>query len=370
MKKLALIATLVLLPAGPAGGGGAGPGYLTVRSGGPTGPLALYDLGTGRRVLSLPLGLRSADGSTFVSARARASGTVVKRYSLPDGRVVGTRRLPRSLPLVAVSPNGRRLLLQAVAPAGWTRYVVVDGLRITRTISLPGRYEVETLSPDGQRLFLVHWTNSRYDLRNYDLRTNRLVTTPTRSSETGAVEKMQGVATVGIASVDGGWLHTLYVKGDGRAFVHALDLRGGVGHCIDLAVSEFDSFTIGQASLQLSPDQRTLYVALPRAGRIFSIDVGSLEVARTTRFRRSSAFDAAPSSATTPNGRMLYVAAGTSLWAFDTAARRVTGRKAIGAGEKQYALATGVTTDGRRVAVLRADRKLVLRDAATLARLG
>jgi hypothetical protein len=377
MNRLALIATLLLVPicapAAEAGGGG-GPGYLTLRSDGQSGPLALYDMATGRRHVSFPSGLRSADGRTFVSARKLASGaTRVTRYALPSGRVVASTQLPGRQSLVAVSPNGRRLLLQYVAAGASTRYTVVDGLRMSRAVSLSGKYEVEALSPDGQRLFLVHWQNGRYDLRNFDLRTNRLATTPTRSSETGAVEKMQGVPTVGLASFDGAWLHTLYVKGDGLAFVHALDLRAGVGHCIDLEVSAFDSTTIGTSSLTLSPDERTLYIAMPLAGRVFAVDVDGLDVDRTLRFRRPAlsrfAFGVNPSAAVTPNGRMLYVAAGTSLWGLDTAAWRLTGPRAVGVGEKQYAMATGVSPDGRRVVVLRADRRLVARDAATLRRI-
>lgn len=377
MNKLALIATLFLVPlvapAAQAGGGG-GPGYLTLRTDGQDGPLALYDMVTGRRHVSLPSGLRSADGRTFVSAqKVRSGATRVTRYALPSGRAVATRQLPGRQSLVAVAADGRRLLLQVAAPRGWTRYAVLDGMRMTRPVSLRGNYEVETLSPDGQRVFLVHWVNGRYDLRNYDLSTNRLATTPTRSSETGAVEKMQGVPTVGLAAFDGAWLHTLYVKGDGLAFVHALDLRAGVGHCIDLEVSAFDSTTIGASSLTLSPDERTLYIAMPLAGRVFAVDVGRLEVTQTLRFRRPGlsrfAFGVTPSSAVTPNGRMLYVAAGTSLWGLDTAAWRLTGQRAVGAGEKQYAMATGVSPDGRRVVVLRADRKLVALDAATLRRI-
>jgi hypothetical protein len=387
MRRLALIATLfpVVLLASAAGAGAGGcstctsasavPGsrYLTLRIEGQSGPFALYDMVAGRRHLSLPSGLVSADGRTYVTARKVGSGaTRLTRYALPSGRVVATRQLPGRQSLAAISPDGRRVLLQFVAPRGWTRYAVVDGLRMTRAVSLRGNYEVETLSPEGQRLFLVHWgDNGRYDLQNYDLRTNRLTTTPTRSSESGAVEKMQGVASVAVSSRDGNWLHTLYVKGQGSAFIHALDLRAGVGHCIDLVLPAVDPTAIGATALTLSPDARTLYIAMPLAGRAFSIDVGRLEVTHTLRLRRSAlstlGFD--PSAAVTPNGRMLYVAAGTSLWALDTAAWRLTGPRAVGAGERQQAIAIGVSPDGRRVVVLRSDRKLVARDAATLRRI-
>jgi hypothetical protein len=386
MKKLALIATLFLVtplaPAAEAGGGGcstctsgsAVPGsrYLTLRIEGQSGPLALYDMVTGRRHVSLPSGLVSADGTTFVSVRTLGARTTrITRYALPSGHVVGTTKLPGRESLAAISPNGRRLLLRVVAPGRSTRFAVVDGLRTTRLLSLRGDYEVETLSPDGRRVFLVHWADGRYDLRNYDLRTNRLATTPTRSSETGAVEKMQGIPSVGLASRDGAWLHTLYVKGRGLAFVHALDLRAGVGHCIDLELPAVDPEAIGAAALTLSPDERTLYIAVPLAGRVFSVDVGRLEVTHTLRFRRPvlSTLGVNPSGALSPNGRMLYVAAGTSLWALDTAAWRLTGPRAVGAGERQQAMATGVSPDGRRVVVLRSDRKLVARDAATLRRI-
>lgn len=391
MNRLALIAPLFLLtlfaPAAHADGclpascgtsSSAVPGsrYLALRTEGPTGPLVLYDVVAGRRHVSLPRGLASADGRTFVSTRTLGpEATRLTRHALPSGRVVATKLLPGRQWLAAISPTGSRLLLQAIAPRSFTRFAVVDGTRMTRLVSLRGNYQVETLSPDGQRIFLVHWRdNGRYDLRRFDLRTNSLSTTPTRSSESGAVEKMQGVAWAGIPSRNGDWLLTLYVKGQGSAFIHALDLRAGVGHCVDLDLPRYtDVNEIGTAALTLSPDQRTLYIGMPLAGRIFSLDLRKLEVTSAVRFQgiTVSGFTVGlnPSAAVTPNGRMLYVAAGTSLWGLDTAASTLRGPRAIGAGERQYATATGVTPDGRRVVVLRADRKLVVRDAATLGRI-
>jgi hypothetical protein len=387
MTRLALIAPFFLLtlfaPAAHADGclpascgtsSSTVPGsrYLALRPDGQTGPYVVYDVVAARRHLSLPKGLASSDGRTFVSARTLGpKATQLTRYSLPSGRAV-TTRLPGRQWVAAVTPNGRRVLLQTAAPTGFTRYAVLDGLRTTRLISLRGNYEVETLSPDGQRAFLVHWgDNGRYDLRRFDLRTNKLSATPTRSSEDGTLEKMQGSAWTGIASPNGNWLLTLYVKSSGSAFVHALDLRAGVGHCIDLPVPALsDMHEIGTSALALSRNQRTLYVAMPLAGRIFSIDLREVELARTLRFRgiamSSFAFGLNPSAAVTPNGRMLYVAAGTSLWGVDTAAWRLRGPRTIGDGNNQYATGTAVTPDGRRVVVLRVDRKLVVRDAATL----
>jgi hypothetical protein len=383
MTRLALIAPLFLLtlfaPAAQADGcppstcgtsGSAEPGsrYLTLRTNGQAGPLVLYDVVARRQHVSLPRGLASADGRTFVSARTLdKKATLLTRYALPSGRVIATLRLPGVQWLSAISPNGRRVLMQYRAPKGFTRYAVLDGMRMTRAISLRGNYEVETLSPDGQRVFLVHWRNNGvYDLRRFDLRTNKLSATPTRSSENGELEKMQGTAWVGVPSRNGKWLLTLYVKNDGSAFIHALDLRSGVGHCIDLEGVIGDLNTVGTSALALSPSQRTLYVAMPLVGRIFALDLRKLEVTRTLRFAPLSplsyGFGINPSAALTPNGRMLYLAAGEKLWGLDTAAWRLRSSRSIGA----QATATGVTPDGRRVVVLRTDGKLVVRDAATL----
>jgi DNA-binding beta-propeller fold protein YncE len=383
MTRLALIAPLFLLtlfaPAAHADGcppstcgtsASAEPGsrYLTVRTNGQAGPLVLYDVVSRRQHVSLPRGLASADGRTYVSARTLGKqATLLTRYSLPSGRVVATRRLPGRQWLAAISPNGRRVLVQYRAPKGFTRYAVLDGMRTTRAVSLRGNYEVETLSPDGQRIFLIHWTpTGRYDLRRFDLRTSKITATPTRSSESGEVEKMQGTAWVGVPSRNGNWLLTLYVKYDGSAFIHALDLRAGIGHCIDLEGVHGDLNTVGTSVLALSPNQRMLYVAMPLVGRIFALDLRKLELTRTVRFAPISAasygFGINPSAALTPNGRMLYFAAGQKLWGLDTASWRLRSSSSLGA----QAAATGVTPDGRRVVVLRIDRKVVVRDAATL----
>ena len=46
-------------------------------------------------------------------------------------------------------------------------------------------------SPDGTKLFLIHWLTNRYELKVYDFSRRRLVATPTLESD-GSVEKMVG----------------------------------------------------------------------------------------------------------------------------------------------------------------------------------
>src|SRR5206468_4098925 len=90
---------------------------------------------------------------------------------------------------------------------------------------------------------------------------------------------------------------TLYSKPDGHSFIHALDLRTGLAHCIDLTLTG-DFFALGSTALTLSPDQATLYLANPYLGRVMTIDLGKLEVTRVVRFSGLSVDNCSSSSAT------------------------------------------------------------------------
>jgi hypothetical protein len=179
-------------------------------------------------------------------------------------------------------------------------------------------YDVEALSPHARRVFLIHWNRSGgYDLRQLDFLTKKL--TPTRLDDPD--EKMIGQATTAVGTRDGHWLLTLYVKPDARhTFIHALDLRSGIAHCIDLPlVANFAT----AGALALSPDEQALYVASGYAGRVVTVDLAKLEVTRVVRFPgvRTNNVDMSvgPSAAVTANGRMLAFSAGRSVALYDTA---------------------------------------------------
>ena len=109
--------------------------------------------------------------------------------------------------------------------------------RIRRTIELKGDYAYDALSPDGTRLYLidhVDGTNSqRYVVRAYDLAAGRLL--PGRIADrTQKSWVMQGYPMARTSSADGRWVYTLYSNPGGYAFVHALDTKRGVAHCVGL----------------------------------------------------------------------------------------------------------------------------------------
>jgi hypothetical protein len=297
----------------------------------------------------------SADGRAFLSAAApNADRTTVVRYDARSGALLRGWSLHDRWGAAALSADGRHSALAHY----WRRGVVlrVGGSRR----ALRGMYDVEALSPDGRKVFLVHWKRNGYDLRQLDLVTRKL--TPTRLDEPD--EKMTGQATTAVATRDGHWLLTLYSKPDRHSFVHALDLRTGLAHCIDLPLVG-DIFTIGSTALTLSPDESTFYLASPYIGRVATIDLTTLEVTGVERFRGPSTYEVnmmiGPSGAVTPNGRMLAFSAGKLVWLYDTA---------FGVLREATSVQTPVTglgfgPDGRRLLVLQRRGGPVFLDAAT-----
>jgi hypothetical protein len=246
-------------------------------------------------------------------------------------------------------------------------FAVADRGRVVRTVRLRGAYELETLSPDGNRLFLIHWRDNGYDLETYHLTTGRL--RPTVMLEDGRPEKLVGQAWRGVATRDGRWLLTLYLKGR-EAFVHALDLQHGIGHCVDLP-AHGDPLTLGASGLGLSPDERRLYVVNPILGRVFTIDLRRPRVARVARFEPWLGPDevglgASPNVAVSANGRTLYFNGNGLLWAYDVPYGRVRGPYPA----RRWVMGLAFTPDDRRLVVFGGDGKTGTLDAATGRRVG
>jgi hypothetical protein len=371
MKRLLPLLLLVVIPApSPALADGCPPSTcgttssavpgsrtLFVRPSGQDGPLHAFDLTTGERAFSLPSGLLSADGRVFVSsASAKAKRTTIARFDARTGNLVRGSSVPGRWQVVGLSAGGSRVIM-----ARHTRRTTELRDAGTRFL-LRGNYEVEAVSPDGRRLFLVHWLNRGYELQQLDLGTRRL--SPTRLDDPD--EKMSGTATNAVATRDGRWLLTLYAKGDGSSFVHALDLRSGIAHCIDLPLKG-DYGTVWATALTLSPDEQRLYLASPLLGRITTVDMRTLEVSSVRRFngvgQTTYTFGIGPSGAVSPNGRMLAFVTARRLWLVDLPYGVVRGPKRL----REYILGVGFTPDGKQAVAVTAQGRVAF-DAATGAR--
>jgi hypothetical protein len=372
VKRLALLALLACVPVATAHADGCpisecatsgsplpGSRLLAYRPVGQQGPLVAYDVVSGKRRFRLPPGILSANGRAFV---ALGNGEL-ERYDPHTGRFLGATAVAGDRALAAVSATGRYAVLYWQLGPSTTFWIYRDG-RLARTVGMGGVYQPETISPDGRRLYLIHWHAAAfgYDLRVYDFSARTL-----EATKLAAKEKMSGTPYDAIATRDGRWLLTLYLRADDTAFIHALDLRNGVAHCIDLPDAGPDFQTLGAYALALSPDEHKLYLANEFMRTVYVVDLVHVRLARTARFYAElsgpGAGNAGPSAAMSPNGRMLYFTSGDRLvFAYDTAYGRVTKRWIVAKpdyGAQTSAGALAVTPDGKRLFVVRTDRRVL-----------
>ena len=388
MRRLSLLAVLLLVPAahaatGPTNGcpapcsgqvsSPAGTQFLYVQPAGVGGAVDAYDPASGARIFSLPPGITSADGGSHVSAEARLRTTVISRYRVADARPLPAMVVSGRWRLAGVSPTGGfAALAKQSGDRRRTDVIVVSTVarRIVHRLRLRGDFEVDTVSLDGKRLFLIEHLAStgtpRYSVRLFDLSRDRLVSKPLRGK--GEPGVMAGLAWSGVGSPDGRWLLTLYLNtGRNVAFVHALDLVRSSPLCIFLpSAGAFD--TLKRYGLTLSPDGRRLYATNAALGAVAEIDLATRKVVRTARFAATRNLSG-PGSLTgtiSRNGRTLYFSPGRDLWAYDTAYGVVRGPYRTGGAIAGFGFAAG----DRRVHALRADGRMLTFDAATGATIG
>jgi hypothetical protein len=337
---------------------------LYVRSAGSLGPLAAYDLANGARRFSLPAGLLSYDGTRYFSGRLSGGHTVLTRLSTTTGRGLGMRTIAGQWLLAGISANGRWLVLGARKNNGTrTRLAVysVDAARVVRTIPLAGWWEVDTISDDGLRLFLIQHSGGAYSVRLYGVAAGKLRQGALRVK--GEDETMTGTAWSAVGSPDGGYLLTLYLDTEhSKSFVHALDLRGASARCLDLPGGASQEFVaLSQYVLALAPDGSKLFAANPALGVVAQLDLRHGRIAKTVRFRGtgSTSLASAAIAAVSHDGRTVYFSTGGPIWAYDAASGRVRGPYSAG-----RVTGMGFSPDDRRLYVVRASGSVAALDAA------
>jgi hypothetical protein len=177
-------------------------------------------------------------------------GTVVHRIRRNGGRLLGSRVLPGryTIPAVAydgssagLSADGGTLVLIAprrTFPRAKTRFAVLEtnGLELRETLTLPGDFSFDALSPDARWLYLIQYTSPKdpvqYRVRALDLLNGRLHPDPVIDKREPD-EAMNGHPLTRATSPDGRWAYTLY-EGSEHPFVHALDTENRDARCIDL----------------------------------------------------------------------------------------------------------------------------------------
>jgi hypothetical protein len=224
-------------------------------------------------------GIVSPNGLVRYVAVPRAGKTLVTVMRISDGKLLRstTLRAMYGVPLVAydgtsggLTRDGKRLLLETDGTGKTTRFVVLStrNLKVRQFFALPGIWAYDALSPDGKTVFLTQvlsFTDKlRYVVRAYDLGLHRLAAGAIADkSEPGA---MTGYPLSRVASADGVWAYTLYQRPGAQPFIHALNSRDRVAHCIDLAWKG-NPDDMGSVRLTLSSDGKLLVVRSDSDGK-------------------------------------------------------------------------------------------------------
>jgi hypothetical protein len=209
---------------------------------------------------------------TLVEATRRDGGQIVRMARWPGGWTIPAVAYDRSAS--GLSADRRTLVLiepRTSFPRAETRLLVLDALtlRSAGVVVLHGDFSFDAVSPNGSRLFLIHYTSAidptRYEVRAYDVKARKLLATAIVDPR-GATEKMRGNPLSRVMSLDGRIAYTLY-DGNGHPFVHALDTAASTARCIDLAGVP--------AKTNLWPARLHLF----RGGRVLTVDLRGTTVA-------------------------------------------------------------------------------------------
>lgn len=216
------------------------------------------------RAAAIPApGVRAADGSASFLVRGRE----LLRFDPATREQSRAYDLGGSWKLEGISANGRWVGL--TRPGTEILVLNTETGKVADKLALSGNFVVETISVDGDFLFLQqNFTDGTYAVRGYDLARNQML--PGSLGTKGKTVKMQGRAGQVVASPDGEWLLTVYVNTrSNTAFVHALNLFDKVPLCIVLppCKEECDLRDLEQWTLRLRADGRTVVATNPALGR-------------------------------------------------------------------------------------------------------
>ncbi len=362
-----------------------------VRPEGAQGPLIAYDMPGGQRRFTLPAGMLSADEQHFYAASLDPvkHSTLLDEYDPNTGDLQQQFDFKGEWALGGVSPSGRWVALTRMPGESekqtWTKtnqwqtdlqIVESETGQTIHTLSLDGNFEVETISADGNSLFLVQHLPAvkpdHYLIRLYDLSAEQLQADPLRAK--GADEVMAGLAWEGVASPDGHWLLTLYLNTRREvAFVHTLDLENKYPVCIDLPSGSGNFDQLKYYNLALSPDGQTIYATNAVLGVVAEVDLDTRQVVRTVEFTPAASATTtdyplrAPisHSVVSKDGRSVYFTSGTEIWMYDASRGQVHGPYSIGA----QILGLGLSRDDAHLYIANADGTTMMVEASSIAQM-
>jgi hypothetical protein len=195
-------------------------------------------------------GVLSVDQSARFVAAKFGSDTRVQMLDAREGTLLRSATISGAFGVPTLIPSdtglgmfrdGSTFVLQSMANQKSTSFALVrtKDLTVADTITLPGSFAFDALSPDASRLYLIEHTSDdfqHYIVRAYDLGSGTLL--PGRIADKAQKSwVMQGWPAARVATSDGRWVYTLYSNPSGFPFVHALDTVKGVAHCVGFSWS-------------------------------------------------------------------------------------------------------------------------------------
>ena len=230
---------------------------------------------------------------TTVRYTATRSGQATTVRALRAGQVLATAQFDGLWGIPAVtstgvagglSPDGRFLVLSEQSTAGGLRsqsrlqVLSTHTLGVAQTIVLPGEFGFDAISADARTLYLIQHRSSAdlvaYVVRGYDLQAKRLI--PGVIVAKGESPSMRGYPVARATARGGSWVYTLYTRGSGSPFIHALNTDGRFAVCIDLTWQP-GSNNIWLTRLELSADGQELVVRSGRAA-VSTVDTKTFRV--------------------------------------------------------------------------------------------
>src|SRR3989442_3917558 len=144
--------------------------------------------------------------------------------------------------------------------------------RVRRKTAPAGSFNSAAIRNAGDRLYLIQHLNGReYYVRLYDVIGGRLDENIVVDKSDGN-QAMTGLRLSGIATADGHWLFSMYVRSQDNPFIHALSLDGPFAFCLDLPGGGYtNNESEKQWSLAMTQDSSRLYAANPSSGMVAEV---------------------------------------------------------------------------------------------------
>lgn len=292
--------------------------------------LSVIDSRTQTAQRRLPLGAPSRDWTHLYSI----AGTSLTDTDPLTGSTRSTMILPPGykLPPATISgvpggtsPDGRWLVVEAFEPVSGTHMLLIDTTTSTviHRVNLAGQFHFDAVSNDGMRLYLIQLLNGKeYYVRLYDVPTGALTDNIVVDKSNGE-QSMTGVRLSGVASPDGHWLFSMYVRENEGPFIHALSLDGPFAFCLDLPGGGYATNAAEkQWSLVMNRSGSRLYAVNGATGTVAEVDSSNQfqpQVTRTVNFTATrSSVGGSGAAVLSADGKTLVTSGGYGIVWVDT----------------------------------------------------